>query len=573
MNVDSKLILEHSKNLNVLYVEDNDTLRDATKKIFLHYFKHVDEAVDGRDGLDKYHLFKKQSGDYYDLVISDINMPHMSGMEMSKVMVAENPRQSVIFITAHDEISFLHEAIGLGVDGFLNKPLNPNQLKTLLYKTVLAISDRKLADSFHEQLKFQVAHQNKRLKKNYTEDPLTGLGNINALNSKLDKKSNYALVLININKFHEINEYYGFDIGDSVLLQMANFLLETFSDIGEVYRSHNDEFAILADLENSSLSAFLKLLNTFSESMLTHMFYTNPNQIESDVSIPLQITMGLANTNHNLLKNAGIALHQAKSQYKELVYFNDDLEIEKSYKKNFEMIKTVYDAIFDNRIVAYYQPIVDNQTQKIVKYETLVRLIDMQNNILSPIAFLDVAKKGRLYEQITREVFQQSCERFANRSESFSINIELEDILNRKTNDFILNIIDTFSNPQRIVIEIVESQQLDQNPVVISFIESLKKKGCKLSIDDFGTGYSNFEYLLRLNADIIKIDGSLIKNIDRCKENQIIVESIVQFSQKMGIKTIAEFVSSESIYNVVHSMGITYSQGYYFGKPEATLVN
>ncbi len=164
--IDNKLILEHSKNLNVLYVEDDETLRDATKKIFSNYFKLVDTAVDGQHGLEKFIQFKKENNDYYDLVISDINMPRMSGIEMSKAIMHENPGQSIIFITAHNEASFLHDAIKIGVNGFLTKPIEPNQLKIILYKTTQAINDSKLIDAFYkqvEELNMQLQERNEQI--------------------------------------------------------------------------------------------------------------------------------------------------------------------------------------------------------------------------------------------------------------------------------------------------------------------------------------------------------------------------------------------------------------------------
>ena len=568
MKIENELILENSEQLNILYVEDNELLRNATKNIFLIYFKGVDTAIDGREGLEKFLLHKKNNGEYYDLVISDINMPRMSGIEMCAAIMDENPVQSIILNTAHNEASFLQEAISLGVDGFLTKPIHLNQFKKVLYKITKAIMNRKRVEALHKGLELQVFEQKQRLEAFYKEDKLTGLGNLNALQSRINEGRKIAVTLVNINKFHEINEYYGFDIGDSVLLQMADLLLETFAETVEVYRINNDEFALVADLDKISFDSLQESVQIFSEAILMHLFSINTQQIHSEISIPLQITMGMASSEHNILQNAGIALHQAKSYQKELVVFNDDLGVEKSYKENFEMIKTVRDAIMDERIIAHYQPIVDNQTQKIVKYEALVRLIDMQKKILSPAVFLDVAKKGRLYPYLTRAVFQQACELFVKRSESFTINIELEDIVNPATNSFILDTIGKFSSPERIVIEIVESQRLERNPMVEIFIDSVQKKGAKIAIDDFGTGYSNFEYLLHLHPDIIKIDGSLIQNIDDNKEKRVVVESIVEFSKKMGIKTVAEFVSSESVYHAVRSMGITYSQGYYFGKPE-----
>ena len=166
MTIDNKIILEYSKNLNVLYVEDDEFLRSSTKKIFSNYFKEVDIGIDGEDGLKKFIQYKKDNDVCYDLIISDINMPRMNGIDMSKAIIDENPGQSVIFITAHNEASFLHEAIKIGINGFLTKPIESEQLKVLLYKTTQAISDRKMVDEFYkevEDLNIKLQEQNDKI--------------------------------------------------------------------------------------------------------------------------------------------------------------------------------------------------------------------------------------------------------------------------------------------------------------------------------------------------------------------------------------------------------------------------
>lgn len=152
MGIDNKLILEHSKNLNVLYVEDDTVLQKATLKVLENYFNSVDTADNGDDGLKKFLLYKENNDEYYDLVISDINMPIMNGIDMSMAIKNENPDQSIIFITAHNEASFLYDAIEVGVDAFLNKPMDHQQLKTILFKTTRTISDRKLVHYFYKEV-------------------------------------------------------------------------------------------------------------------------------------------------------------------------------------------------------------------------------------------------------------------------------------------------------------------------------------------------------------------------------------------------------------------------------------
>ena len=143
--------------------------------------------------------------------------------------------------------------------------------------------------------------------------------------------------------------------------------------------------------------------------------------------------------------------------------------------------------------------------------------------------------------------------------------------MNKDIHNILFENIEEFSNPSNITIEIVESEGINNFKEVNRFLNRLKVYGCKVAIDDFGSGYSNFEYILKLDADYIKIDGSLIKNIDQNKDSQDIVRTIVSFAKLKGVLTIAEFVSSKEIYEKVSELGIDYSQGYYFGKPELDL--
>ena len=118
-----------------------------------------------------------------------------------------------------------------------------------------------------------------------------------------------------------------------------------------------------------------------------------------------------------------------------------------------------------------------------------------------------------------------------------------------------------------ITFEILESEGIENYNEIISFITTVKKYGATISIDDFGTGYSNFEYLIKLNFDYLKIDASMIKNIDKDEKSQLVTKTIVDFAQKIGVKTIAEFVSSKDILSKVQELDIDYAQGYYLGEP------
>jgi len=141
--------------------------------------------------------------------------------------------------------------------------------------------------------------------------------------------------------------------------------------------------------------------------------------------------------------------------------------------------------------------------------------------------------------------------------------------MNKETIAFIHKKLENLDIAKRVIFEIVESEGIDNFEEVSLFIKEMKAVGCKIAIDDFGTGYSNFEYLMKLNVDFIKIDGSFIKNIDMCEQSLLISELIITFAKKQNIKTVAEFVHSKSVLEKVRELGITYSQGFYLGEPKS----
>jgi EAL domain-containing protein (putative c-di-GMP-specific phosphodiesterase class I) len=197
-----------------------------------------------------------------------------------------------------------------------------------------------------------------------------------------------------------------------------------------------------------------------------------------------------------------------------------------------------------------------------------VRLIDEKGEIISPFFFLDIAKKYRLYEYVTQIMIERTFDYFRDKHYDFSINLSIEDILDEHMVAFIIGKIKQFHEPHRIVFEITETEGIENYLEVELFLRDIKEFGCKVAIDDFGTGYSNFEYIIKLNIDYLKIDGSLIKNIANNRESRVVVETILLFAQKLGIETITEFVSTKESFEIMQELKADYIQGYFIGEPE-----
>jgi EAL domain-containing protein (putative c-di-GMP-specific phosphodiesterase class I) len=239
-----------------------------------------------------------------------------------------------------------------------------------------------------------------------------------------------------------------------------------------------------------------------------------------------------------------------------------------------KIVHMIKSAIEDSRIVSYFQPIVDNKTKEIVKYESLVRLIDSDNKVISPYFFLETSKKSDYYPKITNIVMEHSFSILKNCNVDISINLSAIDIEQKTTRESILKLLEKNKEyTSRVVFELLEDESVKEFDVIKKFITTVKSYGVKIAIDDFGAGYSNYERLLDYQPDILKIDGCLIRNIESSSYSLSAVKSIVTFAKEQKIQTIAEYIENEAIFNIIKEIGVDFSQGYYFGKPEPLLIN
>lgn len=216
-----------------------------------------------------------------------------------------------------------------------------------------------------------------------------------------------------------------------------------------------------------------------------------------------------------------------------------------------------------------YQAIVNNNNE-ILKYEALMRLREFEGEkakLISPYFFLEIAIKSKIYPQLTEVMIAKTFRDMKKNGHNFSINLTFDDIINSHIVDMLRSQIKKYAIANQITFEIVESENIDDFPHAKKFVQEFKAMGVQIAIDDFGTGYSNFTHVLELEPDYLKIDGSLIKNIEHDKKSYELVKSIVNFSKSLGIQTIAEFVSSKEIFEICESLGIDQFQGYYFSEP------
>lgn len=399
-------------------------------------------------------------------------------------------------------------------------------------------------------------------------DSLTGLPNRRTLLKNIERKRYLALILLNIDNFKEINDFYGHEIGDKILQEVAKSIEEEIQQYPlTLYKMHSDEYALALD-QFMNLDAFDLMCHTILNALDTK------NYDIDDINVSISLSMGAdicADKACDLIGRADMALKTAKKRSLPFVKYHHNLQIKEEYENNIFWSKKLKETIATNRFKLFYHSIHNSQTHAIVEYEALIRVVDEDGTIYSPYAFLEIAKKSRLYNHITRFVVEEIFEQLQNTPHMYSINLSVEDILNREIQGLIYERLAETGVGDRLIFELLESEGIENYEEISAFISYVKEYNCRIAIDDFGTGYSNFAHIMKLNVDFIKIDGSLIKRLDHDVGAQNIVRTITEFARRLNIQTIAEFVATKEIHDQCVEVGIDHLQGYYLSEPSSTV--
>jgi len=394
-------------------------------------------------------------------------------------------------------------------------------------------------------------------------DKITGLPNLQKFYSDISKEKNVALILIDLINFKNVNAVYGLETGDKFLRAFAQKLIEF--NLGEVYRVGPDEFAILLKFpEDIDFNNIKKELLTKLESITKISITLNGMNFYPDF-----IAVGLCgkDTSRNILFNAYSLLDEAEARgLKFLCEFNPEEFFRKRHEEALFWFRKFKAALENDRIVPYYQPIVDNETKKVVKFEALVRLIDENGEAISPFKFLEVASKAGYGPKLTQIMLSKVVSDFRFLPFEVSVNLSYRDFLSEELLSFVEKVLEEEMAP-RFGFEFLETEEIGDPEKVFTKLKEFKKRGVKLAIDDFGSGYSSLQRLIELQVDYIKIDASLIKRLPHDENAYSLIKAIVRFAREVGIKTVAEFVADEEIFKKVCEVGIDYSQGYYFSPP------
>jgi EAL domain-containing protein (putative c-di-GMP-specific phosphodiesterase class I) len=382
--------------------------------------------------------------------------------------------------------------------------------------------------------------------------------------------------LIDIVAFDDINILYGYETGTRMVTEMQSLIENTLQEMEMkgLFSKHSVEFSYeLYHVYADKVCLFIKndfshrlldiIVKQLSEKISNHKF-----SISDDNHIHLNATFGATKGDASVsLLYAEKALQEAKKSHSNYIFYDSY-----SINKNDHILNKVYETLLDNikqeTVTPHFQGIfaVDNGTVP-YKFESLMRLMDSEGRVLSPAVFMEKSKEYRLYTQLMSQMIEKVFHVMENHDVSMTLNLSYLDINNTELCDTLMRKVKQMGNGSRLTVEIVESEQIEDLEQVNEFIFALKKRGVLIAIDDFGSGFSNFDNIVNLDIDYVKLDGSLVSKIHD-KKYRIILENMVKICHDLGIKTIAEYISDESIMRLAKSIGVDYLQGHHLHKPE-----
>ncbi|CAH7185357.1 Cyclic di-GMP phosphodiesterase CdpA [Vibrio chagasii] len=436
-------------------------------------------------------------------------------------------------------------------------------------------------DSMNTQMEKKLHQQARRLTESYRIDSRTGLPNRIVLKERLNTiLFSEHLLTLKLTNFHQVNEKYGYQVGDQLLLDLSNHFVERLQLCVvkepnvkvELFSIGVGEWAIIF---NASVDS-ARIKEGFVEFAddIEHINFEPYGLTDIDY-LSVSLCGGFASRCDFLTDSGDEILLKAIEARRYGVRNNThitnakDIQVsEEDRKEQLGWLSCVSRAILDQNIITYSQPIVEAGTHEMIGQECLVRIMESDGTIVPPGKFLPMIADTHLYTRLSRHMIKNTIGYMADKQSPFSINLSPQDLLSDKTLEVLETAISGMNDPTRLGLEVLESEQIKDYGRMIEVCDHFRSLGARIIVDDFGSGYSNIDEIIKLEPQIIKLDGSLIRNIDKDQKQRNIASQLVRLCQVFNAKTVAEFVHNQQVCEIAEQMGVDYLQGYYFGEPK-----
>jgi len=494
----------------------------------------------------------------------------------------------VIMTTAEQsDAKLANDCYRAGALDYLPSSIAPEQFITRVALVLNLLRERRLRNEKERAWETELAERRimeARLKHLVDHDDLTGLANRRRLEQALElaiiRARNFqrtnALLYLDLDKFKAINDSEGHDIGDHMLIEVANKIRAHVDDNNLVARIGSDEFAIL--LEQTSEDDALRYATELQRELSSSFFKCGSSDYQPCVSIGLVVHEPHEDiTVSQLLARAEHACHAAKSQGRNTVYkFTENDEGLRQLQNDAHWVPIIRKALAEDQFFLMFQPIMNIKARDITHYEALIRM-RKGDQLCSPTEFIPVAERMGLIHQIDLWVVERAMDFLSalppeNSDISISINLSSHAFQLRSLLPLIKKKLElSWISPGRLTFEITETAAVMNFTETREMVARLRALGCKFALDDFGSGFSSFSYIKNYPVDFLKIDGSFIINLLTDETDQLLVKSMIDIAHNLGKRVIAECVQNQEVLDKLVELGVDYVQGYHVGNPQTTL--
>jgi len=552
----------------ILIVDDDAGVRN----LLLDLLRRSHDCFTAKSGIEALERLDEYRPD---LVISDIHMAGMSGIDLIPRVFASLPDTVIMMISGSRTIDNAIEAIRAGAFDFIKKPFELDHVEIAVRRALdhhaLLAAKRK----YDENLEELVEERTRQLNFLAYYDSLTGLANRMLFENRLDKAltstvesgPRLAVLLVSPNRFKDIRDALGHSFGNRILTEFADRLKRCVGQKGTLARFEADEFALLVPKIADSLAA---IVGDIFEA-LEAPFLLESHEVCITAAIGVSICPDDGTNGPTLMKNAGAALSRAGTAgSNNCQFYTADMHARALRRLRLE--SDLHQAFVKQEFETHYQPKVEMKSGKIVGTEALIRWHHAELGMIAPADFIPIAEESGLIFDIGKLVLRASCSQARMWHEAgfpltVAVNVsaaQLDETLADTVHEIVR---DTGFDSTFLNLEMTESSVMKNIDFAVRTLNELKELGIKISIDDFGTGYSSLGYLKTLPIDVLKIDKSFVEDVTTDPDDASLVTAIVNLAHNLRLSVVAEGVETEEQLSFLNLLRCDEWQGYLFSKP------